>query len=100
MLAPEPTPRMSREPLPIPAERCSADEAFDYCARLTNAHYENFPVASLFLPADKRPYIQAIYAFSRTADDFADERTRPAEERLSLLDDWERQLHAAAGGEA
>lgn len=70
----------------------SIDEAFEYCARLTNKHYENFPVASLFLPQEKRPYIQAIYAFSRTADDFADELSRSKEERLELLDDWEKKL--------
>jgi squalene synthase HpnC len=68
------------------------DEAFAYCAKITNDHYENFPVASLFLPQDKRQYIQAIYAFARTADDFADELNRTPSERLSLLDEWEAQL--------
>jgi len=70
----------------------SVDEAFAFCAALTEAHYENFPVASLFMPQDKRQYIQAVYAFSRTADDVADELVLPKEERLARLDDWERQL--------
>jgi squalene synthase HpnC len=68
------------------------EEAFAYCAEVTNAHYENFPVASLFLPKEKRPYIQSIYAFARQADDYADEGNRRNEERLALLDSWERQL--------
>lgn len=68
------------------------DEAFAYCAKITNDHYENFPVASLFLPQEKRPYIQTIYAFARTADDFADELKRPPSQRLSLLDEWQEQL--------
>ena len=43
-----------------------------------------------------RPHIAAIYAFARTADDFADEGTRTDADRLALLDDWERRLRACA----
>ena len=75
------------------------DDAFAHCAAVVNAHYENFPVASLFLPEEKRPYIQAIYAFSRIADDFADELDRPAEERLRDLNGWEEKLHRCYLGE-
>ncbi len=78
----------------------SVDKAFAYCAAITEAHYENFPVASLFLPAEKRPYIQAIYAFSRIADDFADEFAISREERLLKLDDWESKLRLCYEGEA
>jgi squalene synthase HpnC len=77
-----------------------ADAAFEYCAKLTSGHYENFPVASLFLPEEKRDYIRAIYAFSRVADDFADEGSRSPGERLALLDDWGRKLDGAYEGEA
>jgi squalene synthase HpnC len=80
--------------------RPSVDEAFEYCARITKAHYENFPVASLFLPEEKRPYIQAIYAFSRIADDFADELVRPPAERLDDLLRWEEQLLQCYQGHA
>jgi squalene synthase HpnC len=84
----------------IPVRKYTVDEAFEYCARVTNAHYENFPVASLFLPGEKRPYIQAIYAFSRTADDFADELERSAKERLDALENWEEQLRQCYDGHA
>ena len=80
------------ETLPIQSPPMNVEEAFAYCASVTDAHYENFPVASLFLPEEKRPYIQSIYAFARHADDFADEEKRPKEERLVLLDQWEKQL--------
>lgn len=73
------------------------DEAYAACERLARQHYENFPVASLMLPARMRPHIAAIYAFARTADDFADEGDRPAAERLHLLDDWIGQLHGTTG---
>ena len=36
-------------------------------------HYENFTVASIFLPRDLRPHFYSIYAFCRYADDLADE---------------------------
>ncbi len=70
------------------------DQAYASCQRLAESHYENFPVASRLMPARLRPHIAAIYAFARTADDFADEPGREPEERLRLLDEWRRQLHA------
>ena len=76
----------------LPTSPVSVEEAFAYCASVTESHYENFPVASLFLPEEKRPYVQSLYAFARQADDFADEGTLPKEERLALLDQWEAQL--------
>jgi phytoene synthase len=68
--------------------------AYEECERLARTHYENFPVASWLLPARMRPHVAAVYAFARTADDFADEGRRPAEERFELLDDWQNRLHA------
>ena len=68
--------------------------AYAECERLARAHYENFPVASRLVPAPMRPHIAAVYAFARTADDFADEGRRPDAERLALLDDWQNRLHA------
>jgi len=70
--------------------------AYDVCLRLAREHYENFPVASRLLPSAMRPHVAAIYAFARTADDFADEAARPDATRLALLDDWQRRLHEAA----
>lgn len=55
-------------------------------------HYENFPVASLLLPAPLRPAVAAIYVFARTADDFADEGDLPPQERLRLLDVYGAEL--------
>src|SRR5438093_5838118 len=72
----------------------SLERAYAACVAMARAHYENFPVASWLLPATMRPHVAAVYAFARTADDFADEGRRSPDERLRLLDDWERRLHA------
>ena len=47
--------------------------AYDFCLKLAKSHYENFPVASVLLPKRLRKPIAVIYAFARTADDYADE---------------------------
>jgi squalene synthase HpnC len=69
------------------------DEAFKYCLNLAGQHYENFPVASLALPKSLRPYVAAVYAFARTADDFADE-VAYQECRMAKLKEWEGHLKA------
>jgi hydroxysqualene synthase len=75
-------------------------EAYRACERMARTHYENFPVASLLLPSHMRPHVAALYAFARTADDFADEGDRPPEVREALLDEWGRQLDARLGTSA
>jgi len=57
-------------------------------------HYENFPVASLLLPAPLREPVAVIYRFARSADDIADEGDDPRARRLEKLDDYRRQLDA------
>jgi hydroxysqualene synthase len=76
----------------------SVSDAYRECERLARSHYENFPVASFFLPREKRPFLWSIYAFARTADDFADEGTLAPGERLRRLDLWQAQLDACAAG--
>jgi squalene synthase HpnC len=72
--------------------------AYEYCEAIARAHYENFPVASHLLPSSMRPHVAAVYAFARIADDFADEGSDAAQERLDALDRWDRRLQAAAAG--
>ena len=55
-------------------------------------HYENFPVASWLLPRHLRHPIEIIYAFARSADDFADEGSLTISERLALLGGYQREL--------
>ena len=62
-------------------------------------HYENFPVASVLLPARLRHPVGVIYRFARTADDFADEGNIPAAQRLALLEDYRRELGRLRAGQ-
>lgn len=61
-------------------------------------HYENFPVASLLMPAHLRPAVKTIYAFARTADDLADEGDVPAQDRLAALTAYEEALDRIESG--
>lgn len=63
-------------------------------------HYENFPVASLLLPASLRPAVEAVYAFARSADDVADEGDATPEARLEALSGYERALDGIERGQA
>ena len=68
-------------------------DAYAACIDLAHSHYENFPVASRLLPKKLRPHVAAIYAFARTADDYADEPGYETDERLKLLQEWRNRLH-------
>ncbi len=61
-------------------------------------HYENFPVASLLVPAKLRKPIEVIYRFARSADDIADEGDATPEERLAGLAAYQAELDRIAAG--
>jgi phytoene synthase len=61
-------------------------------------HYENFPVASVLLPAHLRDAVEAIYGFARGADDIADEGNLPAAERMRQLAQFRDGLDLIAAG--
>ena len=69
---------------PLPAAR-------EYCRRLALTHYENFSVASLFVPRRLHRHFHNVYAFCRWADDLGDE-TGGGAESLRLLNWWRKEL--------
>jgi squalene synthase HpnC len=62
-------------------------------------HYENFPVASVLLPAALRHPVSVIYRFARTADDFADEGAVAPAERLARLEGYRSELRRLEAGQ-
>lgn len=93
------TERAGDYPDGAPAGPWTVETAYRYCERIATSHYENFPVASRFVPSHLRPHVWAIYAFARTADDFADE-PRFEGRRRAALSTWERMLEDAYHREA
>src|SRR5215813_9154179 len=81
----------------IPAAAPSLQEAQHYCERLARAHYENFSVATWFLPARLRQHFYNVYAYCRISDDLGDEVGNP-QQSLELLDQWETELNACYAG--
>ncbi len=83
----------------MPPSAPSLDEARAWCKQLAESHYENFHVASWFLPEALRPHFHSIYAYCRVSDDLGDEvgNTQVA---LALLAMWGRELDACYEGRA
>jgi len=79
--------------IPVPPQPLELEACYRYCEAMARARHHNFPVASMFVPSRFRHHIWAVYAFARTADDFADEPQYEGR-RASELDRWEEQLHA------
>ena len=80
-----------------PEKPMSPDEAFSYCAKIAQNHYENFTVGSYLVPKEKRPHIYAVYAFCRWSDDLGDEIGDP-QKSFELLDLWLKELESCYGG--
>ncbi|HTW47719.1 MAG TPA: squalene synthase HpnC [Acidobacteriaceae bacterium] len=83
----------------FPAKAPTLDEALAWCRRLAESHYENFHVASWFLPKRFRPRFHAIYAYCRVSDDLGDE-VGDRDASLALLGQWGSELDACYRGEA
>lgn len=81
----------------IPATAPSLAEARAYCERLAKTHYENFSVATWFLPRRLRQHFYNVYAYCRISDDLGDEVGNP-QQSLELLDQWEMELDACYAG--
>lgn len=73
----------------------SLEAAEKITKKIALGHYENFPVGSILIPKRSRQHFYNLYAYMRTADDYADDEGRTVEERLKLLGDWRKQLEAS-----
>jgi len=75
-----------------PEVRPTLEAAQAWCKQLATTHYENFHVATFFLPAALRPHFHSIYAFCRTSDDLGDEVADTAT-ATRLLRTWRALLY-------
>ena len=74
-----------------PETRPTLAEAQAWCRELAASHYENFHVATFFLPKRVRPYFESVYAYCRVSDDLGDE-VADRETAMVLLDAWGAML--------
>jgi squalene synthase HpnC len=81
----------------IPDRAPALDQAQEYCRQLARSHYENFSVATWFLPEHLRQDFLNVYAYCRISDDLGDEVGDPAAS-LALLDEWQHELDACYQG--
>ncbi|PYX87119.1 MAG: squalene synthase HpnC [Acidobacteria bacterium] len=81
----------------IPEVAPTEAQAREYCRRLASSHYENFSVATWFLPKRLRQDFYNVYAYCRISDDLGDE-VGNAEASLRLLDQWQAELDACYAG--
>jgi squalene synthase HpnC len=81
----------------IPQSAPSLAEANEYCRQLARTHYENFSVATWFLPKHLRQDFLNVYAYCRISDDLGDE-VGDATATLTLLDEWQAELDACYQG--
>src|SRR2546423_2770185 len=81
----------------IPESAPSLPEAQAYCRKLAATHYENFSVATWFLPSRLRQHFCNVYSYCRISDDLGDEVGNP-QQSLQMLDQWEIELNACYAG--
>jgi len=67
----------------------------DDAINLAEAHYENFPVASLLFPKKIRNDVALIYSFARTADDIVDEGNEPIDLKHNKLVFFRNEFESA-----
>jgi phytoene synthase len=68
--------------------------SYETCRRLNAKHGKTYYLATLLLPAHKRPAVHALYGFARYADEIVDdlESLATPQERAAELAQWGRQF--------
>jgi len=64
--------------------------SYEECKRLNSLHGKTYYLATLLLPAAKRPFVHALYGFARYADEIVDdlESTLTLDEKAEALKSW------------
>src|SRR5258705_13527985 len=74
-------------------------EAYARSRAVNRAHGRSYYLATQLLPAYKRPYVHALYGFTRSADDIVDVGDgTTTEQRQARLEDWSTAFLAGLAG--
>lgn len=73
--------------------------SYEACRRINAAHGRTFYLATLLLPAAKRPAVHALYGFARRADDIVDDldRSSATGKKEQALQTWASRFLAGDG---
>ncbi|MGC5013503.1 phytoene/squalene synthase family protein [Streptosporangium sp. DT93] len=71
--------------------------SYEYCRRLNARHGRSYYLATLLLPAWKRPHVHALYGFARYADEIVDSFTMTGD-RARALEDLTAKVSGALAG--
>ena len=68
--------------------------SYEECKRLNSLHGKTYYLATLLLPAAKRPFVHALYGFARYADEIVDDlaSTLTAQEKAEVLRNWSSEV--------
>lgn len=73
----------------------SLGEDYAICRQIMQTASKNYTFASRFLPTDKLPHVEALYALMRVGDDRVDVSHDGFGSPLAAIDDWERSYWRA-----
>ncbi|MCY3018580.1 MAG: phytoene/squalene synthase family protein [Planctomycetota bacterium] len=88
------TPHASR----LTPHAASLEDSYAQCVELTRTRARNFHFAFSILPKDRYRAICALYAFTRTADDFSDDEADPRK-ALAASQAWRAAFERAMAGD-
>jgi len=68
--------------------------SYQECKRLNSLHGKTYYLATLLLPAAKRPFVHALYGFARYADEIVDDlaSTLSPKEKAEVLHKWSSEV--------
>lgn len=68
--------------------------SYQECKRLNSLHGKTYYLATLLLPAAKRPFVHALYGFARYADEIVDDlaSTLSPTEKAEVLRSWSSEV--------
>lgn len=78
-----------------PVAEIAAREDYAVCRRIMRSASKNYSAASNYLPADKLPHVEALYALMRVGDDRVDVTHRGFASAQAAINDWEHAYWSA-----
>lgn len=73
----------------------ASPEDYAVCQQIMRTASKNYSSASNYLPSDKQPHVEALYALMRVGDDRVDVTHEGYQSPLEAIDNWEHEYNKA-----